>query len=94
MGTINHAPSTQVRVKPLAAVLPEKLISLEEIAALVARGSEQGKFTLVDARPGMRYNEGHIPGSISIYDARFDENVTKLPKDKNELLIYYCGGPT
>ncbi|MBI5206109.1 MAG: rhodanese-like domain-containing protein [Nitrospirae bacterium] len=81
-------------VKPPAKVAPEKLMAAEELARLVSAGAEKGNFTLVDSRPGARYNEGHIPGAISIYDADFDKDIEKLPKDKDKLLIFYCAGPT
>ncbi|MFZ5997380.1 MAG: rhodanese-like domain-containing protein [Nitrospirota bacterium] len=83
-----------VSVKPPAKVAPEKLMSVEEVAKLVAMGPQQGNFTLVDSRPGARYIEGHIPGSINIYDAEFEKNIDKLPKEKDKLLIFYCAGPT
>ena len=48
---------------------------------------------IIDARPYKpKFVEGHIPGAISIPDSQFDKNVDQLPKDKNTLLIYYCGG--
>ena len=53
------------------------------------------RFSLADPRAGRaRYDEGHIPGAISIYDAQFEKNLDKLPKDKDNLLVFYCGGPT
>ena len=48
---------------------------------------------IVDARPTARkYDDGHLPGAISIPDRQFDENVAMLPEDKSTLLIFYCGG--
>jgi len=48
---------------------------------------------IIDARPYKRkYNKGHIPGTISIPTTTFDKMVGKLPKDKNKLLVFYCGG--
>lgn len=48
---------------------------------------------LIDARPTRaKYNKGHIPMAVSIPDSQFDKMVDKLPKNKNTLLIYYCGG--
>jgi rhodanese-related sulfurtransferase len=48
---------------------------------------------LIDARPyDVKYTKGHIPGAISIPFLQFDQKSTLLPKDKNSLLIYYCGG--
>ncbi|MCX5716777.1 MAG: rhodanese-like domain-containing protein, partial [Nitrospirae bacterium] len=91
-GGVLYAAS--VTVKPPSKIAPEKLIKVEDMAKLVSLGSEKGKFTLVDSRPAPKYNEGHIPGAISIYDAEFAMNIEKLPKDKDKLLIFYCAGST
>jgi rhodanese-related sulfurtransferase len=49
---------------------------------------------LIDARPKRaKYDKGHIPMAISIPDSQFAKMTDKLPKDKNSLLIFYCGGP-
>lgn len=69
-----------VAVKPPAKLDPAMLIKIDELAPLVEKGSTAGNFTLVDARPGKRFIGGHIPGAISIYDAKFDKNIDKLPK--------------
>lgn len=48
---------------------------------------------LIDARPKRaKYDSGHIPMAVSIPDMEFDEQVGKLPKNKDSLLIYYCEG--
>jgi rhodanese-related sulfurtransferase len=48
---------------------------------------------VIDARPyKVKYTKGHIPGAISIPQSEFDKKVNLLPKDKDTLLIYYCGG--
>jgi hypothetical protein len=49
-------------------------------------------FTLIDARPEPSYARGHVPGAISIYNGDFTKNVDKLPKDKKQLIVYYCDG--
>ena len=50
---------------------------------------------IIDARPKRpKYDKGHIPMAVSIPDSKFDQMTDKLPKDKNALLIFYCGGPT
>jgi rhodanese-related sulfurtransferase len=50
---------------------------------------------IIDARPKRpKYDKGHIPMAVSIPDSKFDEMTDILPKDKNALLIFYCGGPT
>ncbi len=48
---------------------------------------------IIDARPYKpMYIKGHIPGAVSIPFTDFDKKIDLLPKDKNALLIYYCGG--
>ncbi len=86
--------ATIVSVKQPAKVSAEKLIKAEEVARLVAMGPEKGNYMLVDSRPGPRYHEGHIPGAIVIYDAEFEKNAGKLPKEMDRILIFYCGGVT
>ncbi len=83
-----------VDVKAPAKLAPEQLIKVDELAPLVTQGPEKANFTIVDARPGKLFIQGHIPGAISIYDAQFDKNLDKLPKNKENLLVFYCGGPT
>ncbi len=79
-----------VSVKPPARIPAEKLVNVEQMAEHV----EKGDAFIVDSRPSARFFEGAIPGAINIYDAQFDNNTDKLPKDKNQLLIFYCAGPT
>lgn len=83
-----------VAVKAPAKLDPEMLIKVDDLAPLVEQGPEKGQFTIVDARPGKLFIQGHIPGAISIYDAQFEKNLDKLPKNKDNLLVFYCGGPT
>lgn len=90
----NALYAESISVKSDAKVAPEKLIKADELAALVLAGAGKGGFALVDARPAPKFNEGHIPGAINIYDAQFDKNIAKLPEDKGKLLIFYCAGPT
>lgn len=48
---------------------------------------------LVDSRPKRKkYDKGHIPTAISIPDMQFDKNASKLPPEKDKLLVFYCGG--
>lgn len=86
--------AVKVGVKPPAKLPEEKKMKTEELSKLVELGPEKGNFVLIDSRPGPRYHEGHIPGAISIYDAEFDKHIDKLPKEKDKLIIFYCGGVT
>lgn len=83
-----------VSVKPPAKLDPAMLIKVDQLAPLIEKGPKAGKFTIVDARPGKLFIQGHIPGALSIYDAQFEKNLEKLPKNKENLLVFYCGGPT
>lgn len=48
---------------------------------------------IIDARPKRaKYDKGHIPMAVSIPDSNFDKMTERLPKDKDALLIFYCGG--
>lgn len=51
--------------------------------------------TIVDARPAARkYDVGHIPTAINIPDSQFDQLAPALlPKNKAQLVIFYCDGP-
>ena len=53
----------------------------------------QADMVLVDSRPRQgKYDQGHIPGAISISDTQFDKLTSQLPADKGKLLVFYCGG--
>jgi len=48
---------------------------------------------LIDSRPKRKkYDKGHIPGAISIPDSKFTKMTDQLPQEKNEMLVFYCGG--
>ena len=48
---------------------------------------------IIDSRPYKpKYIKVHIPTAINIPDSQFDKLKDKLPKDKNAILIFYCGG--
>lgn len=60
-------------------------ISHSELKQAIA----QKKITLVDVNGSESYNKGHIPGAID-YIATEDQFASKLPKDKNALIVAYC----
>lgn len=87
--------AVNLSVKPAAKVAPEKLVSLDEMSRLVALGPEKGNFLLFDSRPAPKCIEGQIPYTISLPFDKFDALKDKLlPKEKDKLLIFYCGGVT
>jgi rhodanese-related sulfurtransferase len=63
---------------------------VEEYAVLPKRAG----VTIIDSRPtGRKYDKGHIPTAVSLPWSKWDKMAADvLPEDKNELLIFYCGG--
>lgn len=51
--------------------------------------------TIVDARPAARkYDIGHIPTAVNMPDSQFEQLAPKLlPREKSQLVIFYCDGP-
>ncbi len=81
-------------IKPKLAKLPEGVteIQVEELHQLL---SDKDSLTLVDARPESRFDQAHLPGAISIPVPKLKKMKAEvLPKDKDKLLIFYCGGYT
>jgi len=83
-----------VVVKPKLKIPENQLLSLEEMVRLVNLGPEKGRYILFDSRPADRFQEGHIPGAISMPFANFDKLPNLLPKDKSQMVIFYCNGFT
>jgi rhodanese-related sulfurtransferase len=50
------------------------------------------KVILLDANGSESWQKGHIPGAID-YSANKDNLASVLPKDKNALVVAYCGNP-
>lgn len=84
--------ATLIKAKPKIKVPPEQLMDVKELSVLVAKGPEKGGYTLIDSRPGINFQEGHIAGALSIPFAAMADKMDMLPKDKNQLVIFYCGG--
>ena len=84
--------ATEIVAKPEMKVPKDQLIGTKKLAKLVAMGPEKGDYTLVDSRPGNLYMTAHIPTAISIPFPKMKKLSAKLPKDKNQLLIFYCEG--
>ncbi len=52
---------------------------------------ESGEATLIDVRPMIEYNAGHIPGAIPMPPDQLDELLTHVPTDHE--IVAYCRGP-
>jgi rhodanese-related sulfurtransferase len=64
-------------------------ISIAELKAAIASNA----VVLIDVNGSSSYRKGHIPGAID-YSAHKNDLASKLPADKNTLIVAYCGGPT
>ncbi len=83
-----------ISVKLNLAELPPGVVEIktDELKAIIDRGEE---IFLVDSRPARRFNQAHLPGAVNIpMDKLQEKGAAILPKDKNTLLVFYCGGPT
>lgn len=45
---------------------------------------------IIDVRSPQEYKEGHIDGAICIPDYRIINQIEKIIKNKNELIVVYC----
>lgn len=86
--------ATTITFKGPIKIAPEKLANYDTIAKLVADGPDKARYTLIDSRPLPRFQEGHIPTAIHLPFIGFDKFADRLPKDKSQLVIFYCGGIT
>jgi len=62
-------------------------ISVSELKAAI----EKGKVTVIDVNGAASYKNGHIPSAIAYAAGQIEG---KLPKEKDALVVAYCGGPT
>ncbi|MCL4288440.1 MAG: ArsR family transcriptional regulator [Thermoleophilia bacterium] len=66
---------------------PVEAISREELAARLRAGD----VVLVDVRPELEYEAGHIEGAVSIPIGQFPDRLAELPEDAE--IVAYCRGP-
>jgi len=79
-------------VDQLARAYIDDRDTLEPMSAPeLRRRLKAGDVTLVDVRPAVEYEAGHIAGAISVPLADFKRDVANLPK--NFLVVAYCRGP-
>ena len=63
-------------------------ISHDDLKAVLATG----KVTLIDVNGSESYAHGHIPAALD-FDQIKSALTAKLPKEKDALIVAYCGGP-
>jgi rhodanese-related sulfurtransferase len=75
-----------VAVSAHAAKYPE--VTIKELKSAM----ESKSVVLLDANGTDSFKSGHIPGAID-FEAQSKNLASVLPKDKNALIVAYCGGP-
>ena len=80
------AATVVVAASALAGEYPD--ISISEVKTL----SESKKAVIIDVNGTESYKKGHVPGAIN-YEAVSGKLAKVLPKDKDALIVAYCGGP-
>jgi rhodanese-related sulfurtransferase len=63
-------------------------ISIKDLKAAI----DKHAVAVIDANGSESYAEGHVPGAIN-FAADGEKLAAKLPKDKDALVVAYCGGP-
>jgi rhodanese-related sulfurtransferase len=63
-------------------------ITVKDLSAAI----EAKQVTLVDVNGSKSWKNGHIPGAID-FESSKDKLAALLPKDKQALIVAYCGGP-
>ena len=69
-----------------------KQVSFAEVKSLLVKTPAEGGYAIIDARPEIKFFEGHLPGAINIAWQEMKDRLGELPKDKNTKLVFYCGG--
>ena len=64
-------------------------ISVKELQ----KALEKGNVAVIDVNGARTFDKGHIPTAIH-YSSSKDKLSSLLPKDKNTLVVSYCGGPS
>ena len=64
----------------------------EQISALeLVERLNQNEVILIDVRPEIEYQAGHLPGAVSLPIDQLDERIEELPTGKT--VVAYCRGP-
>lgn len=62
-------------------------VSMKEMKDIVSKSSA----TIIDVNSNSSFKKSHIPNAIH-YASNKEKLGTMLPKDKNQMIVAYCGG--
>lgn len=85
---------TEIRFKGPVKIDPKNLIDYAGVAKIVEGAPGTAPYTLIDSRPLLRFQEGAIPTAVHLPFIGFDKFADRLPADKAQLVVFYCGGIT
>ena len=71
-----------------------KGVEIDRKEMLAILQGKRGKYFLGDSRPTKKVLKGHIPSAVPTFPKEKEAFFKALPKDKDKLVVFYCGGPT
>ncbi len=79
-------------LRELIAMFVDNRVDWEPVphAELVKR-VRAGRVTVIDVRPSLEFNAGHIPEAVSVPLEELEERIKDLPRDGE--IVAYCRGP-
>jgi phage shock protein E len=66
-----------------------KSITADELKKMM---DKKTRMVLVDARTAMEYGQGYIPTAINVPPEKMEILAGVLPKNKKEVVVFYCRG--
>jgi rhodanese-related sulfurtransferase len=99
-------PSVEALWLALRRTAEQRLSELDEVASAYLAGRDEfepiglaelrrrlkeGSITLIDVRPAEEYEQGHLPGAISVPPDTVAAWANQVPKQKQ--VVAYCRGP-
>jgi len=81
------AAAALVAASAFAGEYPD--ISITELKKLI----ESNKVVVIDVNGSKSYAKGHVPSAVDYAKVK-GKLASALPKDKNALVVAYCGGPS
>ncbi len=83
--------ATSVKPDKTGFVAGVSEVTAKKVKKMIDHGDE---FVLIDSRPKDEFLKSHLPASISIPSCQMKKYADLLPEDKDQLLVFYCGGVT
>lgn len=80
---IASATTIPSRPQQISTITPQQLKELLD---------RPDKPPVFDARPKLSYDEGHLPGAISLPLTELEKRMSEVPKDR--IVVFYCSGST